>query len=301
MKYISSLIFTFIFGLNAFAQTDFMPVGARLQTKAISYGFSGTAVFNSQKDTICGGTPCRKVVITKEDRVKAISYTDLIFFQQRGDSIFEYSMYFNKPIFLFKNKYAVGDSFLIQEKIDTATITNATVIIDSVISENGIKRFVSRIKCRAINTTIPAYTEHINLYDKFIPDFNWNIYLSCQSLWYDGIRYFPLCYVDNLTNYQSMDYYSINCDFVSLSTGIDDYKNDVKIFPNPADNFITIESTRAQLISVTIKNINGVEVLKKTILTPNNLDIHDLSNGIYSVSIQDNKGYLTLKKIVIQH
>jgi Secretion system C-terminal sorting domain len=300
MKYISSLIFTFIFGLNAFAQTDFMPVGARLQTKAIAYGFSGTAIFNSQKDTICGGTPCRKVVITHEDKVRAKTYTDSIFFQQRGDSIFEYSTYLKKSSFLFKNNYSAGDSFLIQQTFGNVVLPYAVVFVDTVTTFSGIKRYECRMKCREINATTPAFTTPFVMYDRFIPEYNWNIYVICQLGFYDGFRYTLQCYSDNATSYKSRDYTG-NCDFINLSTGINDYRNDVKIFPNPADNFITIESTKAQLIIVTMKNINGVEVLNKTILTPINLSSKDLPNGVYSVSVQDNKGYLTLKKIVIQH
>jgi Secretion system C-terminal sorting domain len=300
MKYILSLIFTFIFGLNAFAQTDFMPVGARLQTKAIAYGFSGTAIFNSQKDTICGGVPCRKIMVRYEDKLRPRIFTDSVFFQQRGDSIFEYSAYSKKSTFLFKNKYAVGDSFLIQETIGSIFLPYAVVYIDAATTFDGVKRYECRMKCRETNASTPAFTTPFIIYDKFIPEYNWDIYVICQLGFYDGFRYTLECYSDNTTTYKSRNHTG-NCDYINPITILDDYKNDVKIFPNPADNFITIESTKAQLISVTIKNINGVEVLKKTILTPNNLDIHDLPNGIYSVSIQDNKGYLTLKKIVIQH
>jgi Secretion system C-terminal sorting domain len=300
MKSILSIIFIFLFGTNLLAQTEFMSLGSTLNSEASAYGFFGSAVFNAQKDTICNGLPCRKINIFYKDKRTNNTWTNPVFFQQRGDSIFEYTEYLKKSGFLFKNKYAVGDSFLIQQLIGTTNVTNATVYIDSLINLNGIKRYAARIKCRAINVNYPEFTVRFNLYDKFIPDFNWNIYLICQSGFYDGFRYTPLCYTDNITSYKSV-FYTGSCDSISRITSVKEIENDVKIVPNPAHSFLTITGTETSLITLIIKNINGVEILKKTILIPTTIDVNYLQNGVYILSLHNNKGFLNVRKLIIQH
>jgi hypothetical protein len=194
MKFTFSLLFLSIFGLNLSAQTEFMPLGSNLYTNFVSLGFSGSAVFNAEKDTICDGLPCRKINIFKKDKRTNIIYKDSVFFQQRGDSIFEYSQYFKKSNFLFKNKYAVGDSLLIERSIGVTNVVVATIYIDSIINFNGIKRYASRIKCRPINASYPTVLNEFNLYDRFFPFYHWDIHLYCQASYYDGLSFIPLCY-----------------------------------------------------------------------------------------------------------
>jgi hypothetical protein len=224
----------------------------------------------------------------------------LFFFQQRGDSIFEYTEYLKKSGFLFKNKCAVGDSFLIQQLIGTTNVTNATIYIDSVINLNGVKRYAARIKCREINANYPSFTNHFNFYDKFIPEYHWDVYLICQSGFYDGMRYTPLCYTDSITSYKSV-FYTGSCDSISRITSVKEIENDVKLVPNPAHSFLTITGTETPLITLIIKNINGVEMLQKTILIPNTIDVNYLPNGMYFLLLKNNKGFLKVQKLIIQH
>ncbi len=300
MKPILSILLIFLIWTNLSAQTEFMPLGATLNSEAVAYGFSGNAVFNAQKDTICNGLPCRKVNIFYKDKRTNNTWTDPVFFQQRGDSIFEYNEYLKKSGFLFKNKYAVGDSFLIQQLIGTTNVTQATVYIDSLINLNGIKRYAARIKCRAINVNYPEFTVRFNLYDKFIPEYHWDVYLICQSGFYDGFRYTPLCFTDNVTSYKSV-FYTGNCDSISRITSVKEIDNDLKIVPNPAHSFLTITGTETELITLIIKNINGAEMLQKTILIPNTIDVNYLPNGVYILSFKNNKGFLKVQKLIIQH
>jgi Secretion system C-terminal sorting domain len=300
MKFIFLFLFLSIFCLNLSGQTEFMPLGSTLHTEASALGFYGSAVFNAQKDTLCNGQNCRKITIDYKDKRGNRRFTNVVYFQQRGDSIFEYNEYLKKSGFLFKNKYAVGDSFLIQRLIGTTNVTEATIYIDSVITFNGIKRYVARINCRAINADNPSFTNNFNLYDRFIPNYNWDVYSICKSAYYDGMRYTPLCYSDNVTNYKSI-YYNGSCDSIRTITNVKEIDNDVKISPNPAHSFLTITGTEMSFITVIIKNINGVELIRKTISLPNTIDINDLPNGVYYVSLQNDKGFLKVQKSIIQH
>ncbi len=72
----------------------------------------------------------------------------------------------------------------------------------------------------------------------------------------------------------------------------------VKAFPNPADNYITLQTT-ADIYTIELFNITGktmlhVEGMQET------LDVSAFNAGIYFLKIEDNKGDVNIQKIVIQ-
>ncbi|MGJ8593192.1 MAG: T9SS type A sorting domain-containing protein [Aquaticitalea sp.] len=71
----------------------------------------------------------------------------------------------------------------------------------------------------------------------------------------------------------------------------------LKLYPNPANDFISIESNNALITSVEIFNILGKSVYSQNGLTDNTLDISALSNGMYLLKITSDKGSIT-KKII---
>lgn len=80
-----------------------------------------------------------------------------------------------------------------------------------------------------------------------------------------------------------------------------------EIYPNPASNFIIIKNKKTnsnlnpELSRITIKNLNGQELLTKDIKFTDNykLDLPNLANGIYILSIQNTKENY-INKLVIQ-
>ena len=91
---------------------------------------------------------------------------------------------------------------------------------------------------------------------------------------------------------------------LSEITGIENINNNkgIVIFPNPAQNEITIQkpiTTTNSLIS--IKNIQGQELIKENINqnTTTTIDISKLENGVYFLNLQNEKENY-VKKIVIQ-
>ena len=42
-------------------------------------------------------------------------------------------------------------------------------------------------------------------------------------------------------------------------------------------------------------------MLQKTILIPTIIDVNYLQNGVYILSLHNNKGYLKVQKLIIQH
>jgi len=109
----------------------------------------------------------------------------------------------------------------------------------------------------------------------------------------------PTC-GDSKTNYL------VKSNWVQLTTNINeltDITNLIKTYPNPANDIITIESTHTgnQDFIVSIKDIQGQELLNEKVnfTTTHSLNVSSLRNGIYFLTLQNEKeNYLS--KIVIQ-
>ena len=86
--------------------------------------------------------------------------------------------------------------------------------------------------------------------------------------------------------------YSTDCSSFSVS---DNNILDFSVYPVPVDNFIEIETDRA-IAKIEIYNKLGQIVIKTT--AENQIDISNLSKGIYFVKVKDINGYTGVKKIV---
>jgi hypothetical protein len=119
-------------------------------------------------------------------------------------------------------------------------------------------------------------------------------------------------YTYNLDNYAGQSIYiAINC--VSddqFGFAIDDFKvtsgtlssdnffaENLKIYPNPAENTVTLNSHTSLIERVTLTDLNGRVVLSKNInaLQDIQLNISNLNTGLYFISVQTDKGIGTSK------
>ena len=88
--------------------------------------------------------------------------------------------------------------------------------------------------------------------------------------------------------------------YVSFSTGIMENSEKVQftLFPNPANNYITIKSNGSIMNSLKIFNINGQEVKNQLLnKTSNNVNVNldNFANGMYFMQLQTEKGTITKK------
>lgn len=95
-------------------------------------------------------------------------------------------------------------------------------------------------------------------------------------------------------------YYLIEYDIV-VSTQDLGLKSKVNVFPNPFDNFISIENNHDVAIeSITIYNLTGqaVNVRSETRVTTTEMDLSDLTEGMYVLKIRFADGKKISKRIV---
>ena len=86
--------------------------------------------------------------------------------------------------------------------------------------------------------------------------------------------------------------------FTTSSLGTNDVKNklNANIFPNPAKDFINIQSDE-KIKSVEIYNLQGQKLITAT---QKQINISSLSSGIYIVRIEDIENNTITKKIIIK-
>ena len=103
----------------------------------------------------------------------------------------------------------------------------------------------------------------------------------------------------NLVNYRLGPLDSLNCDTTNSIYDFSIASDQVIIFPNPVSAFVTI-STREineEIESIGIYDQLGRQVISEKISTAE-IDIRELSSGIFSVLIETNKGRY-FKKLVV--
>ena len=89
---------------------------------------------------------------------------------------------------------------------------------------------------------------------------------------------------------------STNCsNIISSSINISS-KNDLIIYPNPARSHIYIQSVE-QVLSFSLSNILGEIVINKRNLENRIIEINNLKNGIYFLTIKTKSGHITKKLI----
>lgn len=76
----------------------------------------------------------------------------------------------------------------------------------------------------------------------------------------------------------------INC---SVNTNFIDISNQIKIFPNPVNEFLNIETDILNIENIRIFDVNG-QIVKSDIIL--NMDISDFQNGVYMVEIRSEEG-----------
>jgi hypothetical protein len=117
-------------------------------------------------------------------------------------------------------------------------------------------------------------------------------------------------YTDNTDKLESGDYkycvlpfYPFACTFVeecfeiSINVSIVDYKDNIIVYPNPANNIITIAGSGI----ANIKIFNNVGQLVLFQQNTNTINVSALTNGIYILSIETLSGSIIQKKIIINH
>lgn len=110
----------------------------------------------------------------------------------------------------------------------------------------------------------------------------------------DGVTYHNECHA---RSYGGVMYWTEG----SCTVGISQQKPlNVDIYPNPADNLLTIENPDREEFKVEIIDMSGKLIQSYEINSSKTLDISYIKQGIYLIIIKDNNSSSTVKKLIIQ-
>ncbi|MBT3612635.1 MAG: T9SS type A sorting domain-containing protein [Flavobacteriales bacterium] len=88
-----------------------------------------------------------------------------------------------------------------------------------------------------------------------------------------------------------------NCNASCLVNSINEKTSDLLIYPNPANNILTIVSNTVEIENINIYNLNGQLVLNKE-LNNNTINVSSLESGIYIVDILSENNSVKRKLII---
>jgi hypothetical protein len=90
----------------------------------------------------------------------------------------------------------------------------------------------------------------------------------------------------------------------STIMSIEDHVNNLNVYPNPADDQVTVEYTSAgNDATLSIFNLVGQEVIIRNLNSMDNtltIDVSDLSEGIYFYAVREGNQVIETKKLVIK-
>lgn len=88
----------------------------------------------------------------------------------------------------------------------------------------------------------------------------------------------------------------------SVTASIADVENAIKVFPNPAKDFISVESSSNAMISdMILYDVSGKEILKQSFGTTSaTLNISAISNGLYILKVKNSEGKTSTHKIPVE-
>ena len=305
---------TIVLCLVAKAQITFPAAGADWHFETRSNGFSGPYTYaNTEvkyiKDTLFMGRTVKVLGANISYFLTAYVNSGHVFTYTSNDSVFFYnSQTLNQWQLLYSFNTPAGQSWQLQVQ-DKNGIDTIHVRVDSV--KNTLVNSVS------LKTLFVTYTE--------INHFPNSISHSFPSVIYDRIGdtqylfnymsdWIPLCdgctFIEGLLCYQDSTFALYQPDTAKSCsytyTGIKQFTGNneqVTVWPNPASNSLQVAVSNGQVTSIYIHDVLGNEVNAghvELVATSAQIDVSNLTNGVYFVEVRTREGTCT-KKVIVQH
>lgn len=263
------------------------------------FAFSGDVdyiKFVSEKDTVINSIACKK--ISKRHKIECLNRNEVEYIYSINDTVYYYEPSINDFQILYDFNSEPNDHWEISINIGSSQNDSLQVFVDSVASRNingtDLKEMFVTINLigqeKSYNTT---FIERIGDINYMFYWYNWAI-ATCDVNWTRGLQ----CFQDSLIGLYSTGL-AESCDYSSTNTehgiGLD---NIIKIYPNPASNFINIEFCNDLDHELQLIGITGEIMSTKTSGSQIQLDLSSLSDGIYLLKIKHENQIISTNKIV---
>jgi len=74
----------------------------------------------------------------------------------------------------------------------------------------------------------------------------------------------------------------------------------VKIYPNPADNIVTIETLLKDNYNVLITDVPGRTIYRANLTDNRQIDVNGWQAGMYYVQVSSADGYRNVQKLIVR-
>ena len=99
----------------------------------------------------------------------------------------------------------------------------------------------------------------------------------------------------------SMGCFNTSCTPSNIGLNEIELNEFVKIYPNPASNFLIIESLNNNAEEIRIADMSGRNILKHSLNSGKTVDVSSLPNGIYLITLKNNDNFQSTKRFIISH
>lgn len=254
--------------------------------------------YKSVKDTLYQGENAKKIEIERFRYAGDSVQLDPMFVFDRNDSVFYYNDLYQRYILLYDFTASMGDTlfFNIPDTNWTYNWPNDSVfrvIVDSVSFVTVSGKSLKKIHTSQLDfhSFFGGYTEFIGSEFLMLP----------QTMAFVPLYYGPLrCYEDSSIFIQ---FTTQNCDHRIVVTSLKENNplfNQIKIHPNPIDQYANIQVDGVKITSIKLMDILG-QLVKEFSPKLERLNFIDVEDGIYFIHITTEDRRQFSKKMIVHH
>ncbi len=192
---------------------------------------------------------------------------------------------------------------------------NVTVDVQTYenLEANDLKLFVSVVE-KEVNYNAPnGEKEHFNVFRKSLPDYNgsdfnpaaigesktFNFNYELDSEW-DASQIYVVAYVQNVATKEVINSGTRFDEVISTDIEESILDQSLLLYPNPANDFINIESNNTQLKLETVSIYNNSGALLQSFEgNPSKIDVRTYPTGVYFVKLESGEETI-YRKVVVQ-
>ena len=298
MKRIILIFFYLALTTQIFGQNEFAQIGTIWKYSGTAFVGTFVQQGESVKDTIIQNLTFKKITCIEQFKgycsppdCRIDIYNSIKYFRQSNDSLFEYNVDKNKIILFFHYKLQKGDRIVtnlnLQQGLDSLLSYKVKWVSDTLFNGKRVKKWeiIPELQRDYYIYHTYVFLENIGFINSFIGiDYNPCFGFDCSGT--------NICGFENTTTK-----YSLGCNLVNAAKDISENIN-IKLSPNPSQNYIRIHAPNLNIVNVKIYDISGRTLINKPYTEGYEIDISGLFRGIYFVQLIDYQFNSVVKKFI---
>lgn len=85
---------------------------------------------------------------------------------------------------------------------------------------------------------------------------------------------------------------------VIASVGLEEFGNDISLFPNPTSSKLNITGVKGKDVSYSLFDLNGIELMNSNTSNSKEIDLTDLTSAVYFLRVEDKNQSFKIFKII---